>query len=87
MTLGTEVGVGVGGVKLGVSGVGVAEEGVDVGVKFAAGVGEGFGVGVGVTLSTGVTFQSQVCRADKPVSVFVATAETFQIPATALVFV
>ncbi|MCW3137691.1 MAG: hypothetical protein N2V76_04590 [Methanophagales archaeon] len=72
------VGGGVG------AGVGV---GVGVGERYGEGVGEGEGegegVGVGVTCCD--TFQIHVCIA-VPFS-FVATADTFHVPATALVFV
>ena len=70
------VGGGVGAV------VGV---GVEVGEGYGEGVGEGEGEGEGVDATCCDTVQIHVCIV-VPFS-FVATADTFHVPVTALVFV
>jgi len=70
-----------GGVGAGV-GVGVR---VGVGEGYGEGVGEGEGEGEGVGATCCDTVQIHVCIV-VPFS-FVATADTFHVPATALVFV
>ena len=80
------------------AGVGVALD-VGRGESFDLGVGVSNGdgavatadVGVGVevifTAGVAVTRHIHVCISDKPVVVFVAIIETFQVPMTELVFV
>ena len=61
--------------------------GLGFGVSPGANVGVGAGVPSGASVSVDVTDHIQVCILDKRFSVFVAIAETFHVPATALVFV
>ena len=77
-------------------GVGVAldvgrGESLDLGVGVTNGVGATADVGVGVEVifaaGVAVTRHIHVCISDDPVVAFVATAETFQVPMTELVFV
>ena len=60
---------------------------VGLGVTPGADVGVGVGVSSGASVSVAVTDHIQVRIVDKRVSVFVAIAETFHVPATTLVFV
>jgi len=78
------------------AGVGVAldvgrGECLDLGVGVSNGVGVAADVGVGFEVifaaDVDVTCHIHVCISDKPVVVFVAIADTFQVPMTALVFV
>ena len=80
------------------AGVGVAidvgrGESLDLGVCVTNGDGAvataDVGVGIEVIFTAGVdvTCHIHVCISDKPVVVFVAIAETFQVPMTELVFV
>ena len=74
-----------------------SDEGVRAGFGLGVVVGTGVGVeigvvvmlstGVGVAVGTGVTFHIQVCRSYNSAIALVAITETFQVPATALVFV
>nr|CBH39528.1 hypothetical protein BSM_30070 [uncultured archaeon] len=76
-----------GGFGIGVVGVvGVASSGGAVGVAVGVTLGANVGVGVssGTSVDVGLTDHIQVCILDKPVSVLVAIAKTFQVPATAL---
>ena len=61
--------------------------GVTNGDGAVATVDVGVGVEVIFTAGVAVTRHIHVCISDKPVVVFVAIAETFQVPMTALVFV
>ena len=87
---GGAVGFGVGFIADVAVGFGVSPD-ANVGVGTGVSPGANVGVDVGVTSSASVdvdaTDHIQVRIVDKPVSVLIAIAETFQIPATALVFV
>ena len=52
-----------------------------------AGVVVMLSAGVGVAVGAGVTFHIQVCISCNSVTALVAITETFQVPATAFVFV
>ena len=84
------MGLGV-GAEVGEEVVGGMGEGLNVGVgvtdRDGVGAAVDVGVGVAVVFAAGVTLQIQVCRAERPVVVFLATAEMFQVPSTALAFV
>ena len=86
--VGVTVGVGFAiGVAAGFAVSPGANVGVGLGVTPAANVGVGVGVPSDDSADAGVTDHVQVCILDKPVSVLVAIADKFQVPAATLVFV